>query len=94
MLPSNEVLALVLALEPTKFVAGPLAMLVDLVTAGGVLEFYTYLVLAQGKLSCLIGCGEVLFMRNGQNYTDHLFKMKAPIQHRFIPRWSMHLAYS
>ena len=41
----NEVLALVLALG-AKFVAGPLAIVVDLVTAGGVLEFYTY---AQGK---------------------------------------------
>ena len=46
----NEVLALALALGPTKFVAGPLAILVDLTTTGGILEFYTYLVLAQGKL--------------------------------------------
>ena len=57
----NEVLALALALGPTKFVAGPLAILVDLTTAGGVLEFYTYLVLAQGKLTSLFGFGEVLF---------------------------------
>ena len=77
----NEVLALALALGPTKFVAGPLAIMVDLVTAGGVLEFYTYLVLAQGKLSHLIGVGEVLFMQSGQNYTDHLFKMRASVQH-------------
>ena len=73
----NEVLALALALGPTKFVAGPLAMIVDLVTAGGVLEFYTYLVLARGKLSSLIDIGEVLFKQNGQKYTDHLFKMRA-----------------
>ena len=45
----NEVLALALALGPTKFVAGPLAILVDLTTTGGILDFYTYLVLAQGK---------------------------------------------
>ena len=30
----NEVLALALALGPTKFVAGPLAIVVDLVTTG------------------------------------------------------------
>ena len=35
----NEVLALALALGPTKFVAGPLAIVVDLVAAGGLLEF-------------------------------------------------------
>ena len=53
----NEVLALALALGPTKFEAGPLAIVVDLVTSGGVFEFYTYLVLAQGKLSSLLGRG-------------------------------------
>ena len=77
----NEVRALALALRPIKFVAGPLAIIVDLVTAGGVLEFFTYLVLAQGKLSSLIGLGEVLFMKNWQNYTDHLFKMRASVKH-------------
>ena len=35
----NEVLALALALGPTKFVAGSLAIVVDLVTSGGVLDF-------------------------------------------------------
>ena len=43
----NEVLARALALAPTKIVAGPLANVVDLVAAGGLLEFFTYLVLAQ-----------------------------------------------
>ena len=74
-------LALALALGPTKFVAGPLAILVDLTTAGGILEFYTYLVLAQGKLTSLVGFGEVLFLQNGHNYTDHLFRMRASVQH-------------
>ena len=55
--------------------------MVDLVTAGGILELYTYLVLAQGKLSHLVGVGEVLFMQIGQNYTDHLFNMRASVQH-------------
>ena len=74
-------LALALALAPTKFVAGPLAIVVDLVTSGGVLDFYTYLVLAQGKLTSLLGCGEVLFTQNGHNYTEHLFRMRASVQH-------------
>ena len=76
----NEVLALALAWGPTKFVGGPLAVVVDLVRAGGLLEFYTYLVLAQGRLSGLIGLGEVLFMQNEQNYTERLFKMRASLQ--------------
>ena len=77
----NEVLALTLALCLTKFVAGPLAILVDLTTTGGILEFYTYLVLAQGKLTSLLGSGEVLFLQNGHNYTDHLFRMRDSVQH-------------
>ena len=77
----NEVLALALALGPTKFAAGPLAIVVDLVTSGGVLEIYTYLVLAQGKLTSLLGCGEVLFTQNGHNYTQQMFRMRAPVQH-------------
>ena len=76
----NEVLALALALGPTKFVVGPLAILIDLTTTGGILDFYTYLVLAQGKLTSLIGFGELLFLQNGHNYTDHLFRMKASVQ--------------
>ena len=35
----DEVLALALALGPTKFVAGPLAIVMDLVTSCGVVEF-------------------------------------------------------
>ena len=61
--------------------AGPLAILVDLTTTGGILEFYTYLVLAQGKLTSLLGFGELLFLQNGHNYTDHLFRMRASVQH-------------
>ena len=77
----NEVLALALAVGPTKFVAGPLAIVVDLDTSGGVLEFYTYLVLAQGKLASLLGCGEILFTQNVHNYTEPLFRMRASVQH-------------
>ena len=74
-------LALALALGPTKIVAGPLAIVVDLVTTGGIREIYTYLVLAQGKLTSLLGCGEVLFLQNGHNYIEHLFRMRASVQH-------------
>ena len=77
----NEVLALAIALGPTKFVAGPLAITVDLATSGGVLECYTYLVLAQGKLTRMLGCGEVLFLQNGHNYAEHLFRTRASVQH-------------
>ena len=76
-----EVLALALALGPTKFVAGPLAILVGLTTTGGILEFYTYLVIAQGKLTSLLGFGELLFLQNGHNYADHLFRVRASVQH-------------
>ena len=71
----NEVLALVLALGPTGFVAGPLAIIIDLVAAGGLLEFYTHLVLAQSKMNGLIGLGEVLFIQEKQNYTERLLKL-------------------
>ena len=90
----NEVLDIALALGPTKFVAGPLAIVVNLVTAGGVLEIYTYLVLAHGKLTSLLGCGEVLFLQNGHNYTEHLFRVRASVQHWVIILWSMHQDYS
>ena len=55
----NEVVALALALGPTKLVVGPLAIVVVLVAAGNLLEFHTYLVLPQGKMNELVGLGEV-----------------------------------
>ena len=73
----NEVLALALALGPTKFVVGPLAIVVDLVTSGGVLEFYTYLVLAQGKPTSLLGC-----RRNS------LHTKRAQLHRAFVPNES------
>ena len=59
----NEVLALALVLGPTRFVASPLAIIVDLVATGGLLELCTYLVLAQDKMNGLIGSSEVLLMQ-------------------------------
>ena len=58
------ILSFALALGPLRFVAGPLAIIVDVVAAGGLLEFNTYLVLAQGKMNGLIGLSEVLFMQD------------------------------
>ena len=75
----NEGLARALSLGPTRFVAGPLAMIVDLVA--GSLEFYTYSVLAQGKMNRLIGSSEVLFIQDKQNYTEPLLKLRASLQH-------------
>ena len=77
----SEVLALALASGPTTFVAGPLAIIVDLVAAGDLLEFYKYLVLSQGKMSGLIELGEVLFLQNKQNCTEPLFKLRASLRH-------------
>ena len=72
----NDVIALALALCPTKFVADHLAIVVDLVGAGNILEFYTYLVRHKAAvikaavikaavikvMSGLVGLGEVLFL--------------------------------
>ena len=77
----NEVLALPLALGPTRFVAGRLAIVVNLVAGGGLLELYTYLVLAQGKTNGLIGPSEVLFLQDKQNCTGPLLKLRASLQH-------------
>ena len=73
----NELIVLALALSPTKFVAGPLAILVDMVAAGKLYEIYTYLVLAHDEMSGVIDFGEVLFLQNNQNYTEPLFKLRA-----------------
>ena len=54
--------------------------MVDLVAAGKLLKFYTSLVLAQGKMSGLVGLAEVLFLQKNQNYTELLFKLRASLQ--------------
>ena len=67
--------------------AGPLVIIVDLVATGGLLELYTYLVRAQGKMNGLIGLSEVLFMQDKQNYTDPLLKLRALCSIGSIRRW-------
>ena len=49
----GEVLALALAVDPTKFVAGPLALLIEIAVSCDLIMFYSYLVLAQGHLRTL-----------------------------------------
>ena len=72
----NEVVALALALGSTKFLTGLLAIAVNLVTAGNLIDIYTYLVLAEGKMNEPIGLGEVLFLKTKQNYTEPLLKLR------------------
>ena len=61
--------------------AGPLAIVVDLAAAGNLWEFYTYLVLAQGKKSGIVGLGEVLFLQSIQKYTEPLLELRVSLQH-------------
>ena len=78
----SEVLALALASGTTMFVPGPLVIVVDLVAAGDLLEFDTYLVPTHGEMSRLIGLGEVLFLQNKQYYTEPLFNLRTCTLHR------------
>ena len=77
----GEVLALALTMGPTKFVAGPLALLIDIVTSGDLITFYSYLVLAQGQLRSLIRWGHLMNSKDQQNYSAQLERMRASIQH-------------
>ena len=77
----GEVLALALTMGPTKFVAGPLALLVDIVTSGDLVAFYSYLVLAQGQLRSLTHWGHLMNSKDQQNYSAQLERMRASIQH-------------
>ena len=77
----GEVLALALTMGPTKFVAGPLAMLVDVVISGDLITFYSYLILAQGELRSLIRWGHLMNSKDQQNYAAQLERMRASIQH-------------
>ena len=77
----GEVLALALTMGPTKFVAGPLALLIDIVTSGDLITFYSYLVLAQGQLRSLTRWGHLMNSKDQQNYSAQLERMRASIQH-------------
>ena len=77
----GEVLALALTMGPTKFVAGPLALLIDIVTSGDLITFNSYLVLAQGQLRSMTRWGHLMNSKNQQNYSAQLERMRASIQH-------------
>ena len=77
----EEILALALAMGPTKFVAGPLALLVDIVIACDLTVFYSYLVLAQGQLRSLTRWGHLMTSKDQQDYSAQLERMRASVQH-------------
>ena len=77
----GEILALALATGPTKFVAGPLALLVDIVIACDLTVFYSYLVLAQGQLRSLTRWGHLMTSKDQQDYSAQLERMRALVQH-------------
>ena len=77
----GEVLALALAMGPTKFVAGPLALLVDIVISCDLTSFYSYLVIAQGQLRSLTRWGHLMTSKDQQDYSAQLERMRASVQH-------------
>ena len=77
----GEVLALALAIGPTKFVAGPLALLIDMVVSCDLTSFYSYLVLAQGQLRSLTRWSHLMGSKDKQDYSAQLERMHASIQH-------------
>ena len=76
----GEVLALALTMGPTKFVAGPLALLVDIVISCDSTSFNSYLVIAQGQLRSLIRWGHLMTSKD-QDYSAQLERMRASVQH-------------
>ena len=58
----GDVLALALAVGPAKFVAVPLALLIETVVSCDLIMFFSYLVLAQGQLRSLIRWGHILYV--------------------------------
>ena len=77
----GEMLALALAVGPTKFIADPFAILIDMTASCNLIEFYTYLVQAQGLLQSLIGLGQVLHVCDQQDYIEPLKRLRASIPH-------------
>ena len=77
----GEVLALALVMGPTEFVAGPLALLVDIVISCDLTTFYSYLVIAQGQLRSLTRWGHLMTSKDQQDYSARLERMRASVQH-------------
>ena len=66
---------------PTKFVAGPLALLVDIVISCDLTSFYSYLVIAQGQLRSLTRWGLLMTSKDQQDISAQLERMRASVQH-------------
>ena len=77
----GEILALALAMGPTKFAAGPLALLVDIVVSCDLTSFYSYLVLSQEQLRSLTRWGHLMTSKDQQDYAAQLERMRASVQH-------------
>ena len=77
----GEVLALALTMGPTKFVAGPLAPLVEIVISCDLTTFYSYLVIAQGQLRSLTRWGHLMNSKDQQDYSAQLECKRASVQH-------------
>ena len=77
----GEILALALAMGPTKFVARPLALLVDIVIACDLTVFYSYLILAQWQLRSLTRWEHLMTSKDQQDYSAQLERMRASVQH-------------
>ena len=58
----GDVQALALAVGPVKFVAVPLALLIETVVSCDLIMFLSYLALAQGQLRSLIRWGHILYV--------------------------------
>ena len=71
----GETLALALSVGPTKFVASPLALLIEMVVSCHLIMFYSYLVLAQGQLHSLIRWGHILCTKDKQDYSAQLERL-------------------
>ena len=77
----GEVLVLALAMGPSKFVAGPLALLIDTVVSCDLVTFYSYLVLAQWQMHSLTRWGHLMCSKDQQDYAAQLERRRASIQH-------------
>ena len=77
----GEVLALALMVGPAKFVAGPLALLIEIVVSCDLIMFYSYVVLAQGQLRSLIRWGHILYTKDQHDFSAQLERLRASVQH-------------
>ena len=61
--------------------AGPLALLIEIVVSFDLIMFFSYLGLAQGQLRSLIRWGHILYTKDQQDYSAQLQRLRASVQH-------------